>query len=120
MATAGASRSKICSSGSPRLPKTSRWRRRSSVDRSLWLLLRLRVGAWFRRVGRSLRSTKGILLTLIALAMFLPWMLALALVPAGVLQVFVPMVRRIGPAVLFLFVFLNFTLGAAGERAISF
>ncbi len=47
------------------------------MDRSLWLLLRLRVRAGVRRHLRSLRSLKGVLFLLAASVCFFPAFLAL-------------------------------------------
>jgi hypothetical protein len=49
------------------------------MDRSLWLLIGLRIKGWLRKAGRSLRSAKGILLTALGLLVFLPQFIALAL-----------------------------------------
>src|SRR3954470_22054909 len=39
------------------------------MDRALWFLLRLRFTAWGRRIGRSLRGFKGILLVVFGVVM---------------------------------------------------
>src|SRR3984885_12736630 len=45
------------------------------MPRALWLLFRLRFIGWFRRIGRTFRTTKGALLTIISLLVMLACLL---------------------------------------------
>lgn len=43
------------------------------MNRALWLLLGLRIRAWFRRIGSNLRTVRGILLTVVVGLLMLFW-----------------------------------------------
>ena len=51
------------------------------MDRSLFLLLRLRAWAWLRRLGRNLRTLKGALLGLVGSLLFAPMLIASIFAP---------------------------------------
>ena len=59
--TAGPSRWRTSSSGSPRRPRppVAAGRRGPDVDRSLWLLMRLRAGALLRRLEEDALAAQG-------------------------------------------------------------
>src|SRR3954471_4532929 len=86
---------------------------------ALWLLLRLRFVAHVRRWGRSLRTTKGLLLTLVSLLLFLPWLVLSLVSPRVQLGMQLEMIRRHGPLVLLGFPLLNIILSSE-EREVSF
>jgi ABC-2 type transport system permease protein len=88
------------------------------VNNALWLLIGLQMGGWLRYLGRSLRTVKGVLLALVGVAVFLPWLLSPLLIGARS-EVPPEQVRLFGPAVLVLYCFLN-VLASSGERTIYF
>jgi hypothetical protein len=90
------------------------------MDRALWLLIGLRFKGWRRRFGRSLRTAKGIALTIVGLVVFAPWMISVVTMggaardPGRLEQM-----RRFGP--LFFFTYCLLTLAfSSGERALVF
>ena len=90
------------------------------MDRALWLLLGLRLKAWFRRFGRSLRTVKGISLTVVGLFVFLPWMASVFMAgrtmhDPGQLE----RVRRFGPPMLLAYCLVTL-LFSTGERGLVF
>jgi hypothetical protein len=95
------------------------------VDRALWLLLALRFHGWLRRFGRSMRSVKGVLLTLVGLLFLVPWLVSTFMPqPGGAAAQFelvhhLESVRRFGPMVIFTYCLLSLFL-STGERAIYF
>src|SRR3954470_15401354 len=95
-----------------------RWR--AEVDPALWLLLRLRFRGWLRRLGRSLGTVKGALLTALGLLLFAPQLLAVVAMPhlpggPGHLAA----VRRFGTLGLLAYCVLTLLL-SSGERALYF
>jgi hypothetical protein len=89
------------------------------LDRSLWLLLRLRFVGWIRRWSRNLRSPRRALLALIALLCFLPAPIFALLAPRVQIAEQVALIRRFGPLGLFLFCLINVLL-ANEDRAITY
>jgi Putative ABC exporter len=95
------------------------------VDSALWLLLILRFKGWLRRFGRSLGSVKGILLTLLGMVFFLPWLISM--MSAGSPMVaghpetahYLASVRRFGPLALLAYCLISLFL-SSGDRAIYF
>jgi hypothetical protein len=90
------------------------------VDPALWLLLRLRLWGWLRRLGRSLATGKGALLTALGLLLLAPQILAIFVMPhpdidAGHLAA----VRRFGTLGLFAYCVLTLLLSSA-EQALYF
>jgi hypothetical protein len=88
------------------------------MDRALWLLIGLRFKSWWRRMGRMLQSVKGIVLGLLGLLVFVPWLVSLFLGrgdragdPEGV--------RRYGALALLAYAVLQLAVAPA-ERAIAF
>ncbi len=89
------------------------------MDRALWLLTKLRIKGWLRRMGRGLRSVKGILLAVVGLAVFVPSFLPMLVMPRpGAAQL--DMVRRFGPMILLAYCVLGLLTRGTGERAIAF
>jgi hypothetical protein len=88
------------------------------MDRALWLLLRLRLRGWLRRLRRALSTVRGILLCAFGVLLFATW-----IGPAVLLGPAPPEhlhdVRRFGPLVLVAFCVLNVVL-SPGERGIVF
>jgi hypothetical protein len=89
------------------------------LDRSLWLLLRLRFVGWLRQWARNLRSPRRALLVLIALLCFLPVPVFALLAPRVQIAEQVALIRRFGPLGLFLFCLMNVLL-ASDDRAIIY
>jgi hypothetical protein len=92
------------------------------LDRALWLLLRLRIGGGLRTFGRSLQTVKGILLTLVGAALFVPMILPAFLVPrmARVNTVYLEQVRRFGPLGLFAYFVLGLVMSSTTDSALAF
>src|SRR3954464_4077224 len=89
------------------------------MDPALLLLWRLRLRAWFRRWGKPPRKPKGILLTLVGLLVFVPWMLSIAYTPRQAMPFDPDRVRRFGPLALLAFSVLTLAL-SSGERVLLF
>ncbi|HEX8199784.1 MAG TPA: putative ABC exporter domain-containing protein, partial [Isosphaeraceae bacterium] len=90
------------------------------MDPALWLLLRLRLRGWLRRLGRSLATVKGALLTALGLLLFTPQLLGFVLM-AGLRSspAHLEAVRRFGTLGLFASCVLTLLL-SSGERALYF
>ncbi len=89
------------------------------MSKSLWLLMRLRIFGWFRKMGQALKSVKGILVGSIGFLIVISWLFSIALqgrTPnAGTLD----NIRRIGPLAL-LGIFLMNLIFSTGEKALAF
>lgn len=89
------------------------------MDRSLWLLGRLRFVGWLRRWFRNLGTPKRAILAVIGALMFLPVPLMAILAPHVGVAGQVAVVRRFGPLGLFLNCLLNVFL-AGEDRVVTF
>lgn len=89
------------------------------MNAALWLLIGLQTRGWLRYLLRSLRTLKGALLALVGLAVFVPWLLALILMPRPGDGVLGHNLHDAGPALLLLYCFMNVVF-STGERAIYF
>lgn len=89
------------------------------MDRSLWLLLRLRGVAWGRRWSRDLRSLKGLLLAIIGSLVFLPMALSALFAPRIQMAAQSESMRRYGPLGLCVYCLLQIVL-SSGDRAIYY
>ncbi len=89
------------------------------MDPALRLLWRLRLKAFFRRWGKNLRKPKGILLTLVGLLVFVPWILSIAFTPKAAIPWDPAGVRRFGPLILLAYAALTLAL-SSGERVLVF
>ncbi len=89
------------------------------MDPALVLLWRLRLKAFFRRWGKNLRKPKGILLTLVGLLVFVPWLASIALAPKGAILWDPEKVRRFGPLVLLAYAALTLAL-SSGDKVLLF
>ena len=89
------------------------------MDPALRLLWRLRLKAFFRRWGKNLRKPKGILLTVVGLLVFVPWLLSIAFTPREAIPWDPEKVRRFGPLVLLAYAALTLAL-SSGERVLFF
>lgn len=89
------------------------------MDRSLWLLLRLRWVGWLRRWGRNLRSLKGVILTIVGSLAFVPMSISMLLAPRLRTAEQLEAVRRFGPLALLTYCVLNVFL-SSGDRAITY
>lgn len=90
------------------------------MDRSLALLLVLRLKGWIRRWGRGLKTVKGAVLALVGSLVFLPMLVSsiVAAASGGGAQE-LGEIRRYGPLALFAYGMLNLIL-SAGERVLYF
>lgn len=89
------------------------------MDPALVLLWKLRLKAFFRRWGRTLRKPRGILLTLIGLLVFVPWIFSVAMTPRELVAWDPAKVRRFGPLILLAWAMLTLAL-SSGERVLFF
>jgi ABC-2 type transport system permease protein len=89
------------------------------MDRALWLLLRLRLLGWLRRLRRALGTVRGILLCVFGLLMCGIWLLPAILFTPPPGPGHLAEVRRLGPLAVMAFCVLN-VIFSSGERAISF
>ncbi len=87
---------------------------------SLFLLQRMRLFAWFRRIGRKMASPKGLLLTLFGSLFFVFQFSIYFLNPGGARSPqAVEMTRRIGPVFLLAYCLLTL-LFSPGDKAFAF
>jgi hypothetical protein len=90
------------------------------VDRALWFLLWLRLVSWVRRLGRNLRTVKGILLTVFGLVIFIPWLFSVLLVSRPPLTAeSLQNAQRYGPLALLVYCLLSLSF-TSGENVIAF
>ncbi len=89
------------------------------MDRSLWLLLRLRVVAWGRVWVRNLQTLKGVLLALVGVLVFLPMFGFALFAPRVQVAAQLDAVRSLGPLGLLVYCVLNVVL-SSGDRAIYY
>ncbi len=89
------------------------------MDPALLLLWRLKLWAFFRRLGKTLRKPKGVLLTLVGLVVFVPWMLSIAFTPQSAMPWDPEKIRRFGPLALLGFAVMTLVF-SSGERALFF
>ena len=89
------------------------------MDRSLFLLLRLRTWAWLRRMGRNLRSLKGALLGVVGALLFAPMLVSSIFAPRIHVEAQSELIRRYGALGMLAFCVLNVVL-SSGERAIYY
>ncbi len=89
------------------------------MDRSLWLLLRLRGWAWFRRWFRSVRTLKGAMLALLGTLVFLPMIVSVFVAPRFMIATQLDLIGRHGPLLLLAYCLLN-VLISSGDRAIYY
>lgn len=87
------------------------------MNRALWLLLRLQMGGWLRYVGRGVQTLRGVLLVLIGLSAFVPWILTMLLAPGT--SVTAGDLLRYGPALLMFYCVVNVVV-SSHDRAIYF
>ena len=91
------------------------------MDRALWLLLWLRFRGWFRRLGRAMRTPKGIALGLLGLLLFVP-MLASVVLTSAMPETRVgdpQMARQYGPWLLLAYC-LSIVLFSSADRGLTF
>jgi hypothetical protein len=89
------------------------------VNEGLWLLLRLRIWSWMRRLGGGMQSVKGALLGIFCFLLFCLWALPSMVLMPPATEEHLEKVRRFGPFALLFFFLLNI-LTSAGEKAVSF
>ena len=86
------------------------------MDRSLWLLLKLRGNAARRRFGRTLGSLKGLLLAVVGSLVFVPTLITMLFAP-GMAQP--ELIRRFGPLGLLAYCLLN-VIVSPGDRVVYY
>ena len=88
------------------------------MNRALWLLLSLQMRGWGRYLARGAGTARGLILLLVGLGVFVPWMIAV-LAGAGTGQVDPAKLARYGPATLVLYCLIN-VIFSPSERAVYF
>jgi hypothetical protein len=84
------------------------------MDRALLFLLWLRLASWMRRLGRRLRTVRGLLLALLGLLVCLPCLLSLFLAPRSVVgPTALEHVRQFGPFALLGYCVLSLSFTSA-------
>lgn len=89
------------------------------MDPALWLLLRLRLGGWRRRLIRSLGTVKGAFFVLLGSLLIVLWLLPTFLLAKPAIPEHLAAVRQYGPLALVAYVLLTLVTNA-GEQAVSF
>jgi hypothetical protein len=89
------------------------------VDRSLWLLLRLRARAWARLWARNLRTLKGVLLALVGALLILPMLGWALFFPRVQTAAQLGAIRHYGPLGLLAYCVLNVLL-SSGDRTVYY
>jgi hypothetical protein len=89
------------------------------MNGALWLLIGLQLRGWLRYLIRSLGTIKGALLALVGLAVFVPWMASVLLLPRQEGSWSPEDVRYYGPGMLLLYCLINVVF-STGERSIYF
>ncbi len=89
------------------------------MNRALWLLLWLQLVGWLRYLGRSLATIRGLLLALVGVAVFFPWLLAVIFGGSAAGGISPENMRKFGPALLVAYCVMN-VLISSHERAIYF
>ena len=89
------------------------------MDRSLWLLIRLRGLSWLRLWGKNLRTLKGVLLALVGAFVFVPMLGSALFAPRVQTAAQLDAVRRYGALGLLAYCVLNVLL-SAGDRAVYY
>jgi hypothetical protein len=89
------------------------------VDRSLWLLIQLRLGSAIRRRRRDLATLKGALLIIAAGIAFLPAVFATFFAPRLFIDAQVAQIEQHGALAMLAFCVLN-VLATTGERAVRY
>src|SRR5262249_35169809 len=86
------------------------------MNPALRLLIWMQFVGWFRFAGRGLQTVRGVLLMLVALCVFVPWMLVVILLPAGEAGIPAEGVTRYGPALLVTYVIAHLILTPSTPR----
>jgi hypothetical protein len=89
------------------------------VNRSLWLLLRLRSWGWLRARLRDVRTVKGALLVVAGSLCLLPALVLALIAPASLIDAQITVIERFGPLGMFAFCVLNVLL-STGERVVYY
>ena len=89
------------------------------MDRSLWILLTLKLNAWLRRWSRSVRSLKGLLLAVVGSLVFVPSLIAILFTPKIQSATQLAAARQYGALILFAYCVLNVLL-SSGDRAVYY
>jgi hypothetical protein len=90
------------------------------MNRALWLLMGLQLRGWFRYLGKNVRTVRGVLLALVGLCVFVPWLgSALFLPTASGTGIETRQLERFGPALLLLYCVVNVVF-SSHERAVYF
>ena len=89
------------------------------MDRSLWLLIRLRAFGWIRRVRRNLLSPRGAALAFVGVLLLVPLIASMFISPAMQGKAQFLFFRRFGPLAVLGFCLLSVVL-SSDERALAF
>ena len=89
------------------------------MDRSLWLLMRLRVVALVRRWKKTLSRPKGIIMAVVTALVFVPWFFSIIVSARIDVKPPLEQIRRFAPLGLFAFTIASL-LFSAGEQALYY
>jgi hypothetical protein len=89
------------------------------VDRSLWLLMKLRVLALLRRWKKAFSRPKGIVLAVMTALVFTPWVFSIAMTSKIGIQPPLEPIRRFAPLGIFLFTIWSLMF-SAGEQSLYY
>jgi Putative ABC exporter len=89
------------------------------VDRSLWLLLKLRAVGILRRIKKTLSRPKGIVMAVITAMLFVPWFISIVMTSQINVKPPLEQIRLFAPLGLFVFT-VGSLLFSAGEQALYY
>jgi hypothetical protein len=89
------------------------------LDRSLWLLMKLRMFALFRRWKKAVSKPKGIVLAVMSAMIFAPWLFSVFMTSRIGLQTPIEQIERFAPLGIFLFTVWSLMF-SAGEQSLYY
>ena len=89
------------------------------MNRALWLLMGLQLRGWFRYLGKNVRTVRGVLLALVGVGVFVPWLGSALFVPTVSLRHRDEAARALRPRALLLYCVVNVVF-SSHERAVYF
>jgi hypothetical protein len=88
------------------------------MSAALWLLLRLQLVGWLRSLGSGMKTVRGVILLLVGLAVFVPWV-AVVFLGGSEGRMYAGDVATFGPVLLLVYCLTN-VLFSPNERAVYF
>lgn len=89
------------------------------MDRSLWVLMKLRCGALLRRWKKTMSRPKGIVMVVITAMLFVPWIFSIIMTSQMDVKPPIAQIQRFGPVGLFVFTVASL-LFSAGEQSLYY